>query len=118
MSAGVAAARPSPIQASSTELAAVVARAGEAEAEAAGDRGLGPAGVGRAVVARVAPQRAPAGGRRRAGAAKRGREEQERGEAGREPVDEVVEARGEAAEVADSAASGGRSCCPAVLIAL
>jgi hypothetical protein len=75
-----------------------VARPGEAQAEAAGHGRLRPAGVGRAVPRRVPPHRAPALCGRRPEQECR-HEDQQGGEPGGQPVDEVVEARGAPAKV-------------------
>ncbi len=57
-SAGVASARPSPIQPSSTRVAAIDPRPGQPQAQRAGHRRLRPAGIGRAVPARIPAHRA------------------------------------------------------------
>ena len=74
--------------------AVVDARAGEPDAERAGHRGLGPAGIGRAVMAGVADARSIAPPRRAAPRRQRGGQHEPEG---REPrgrqVHEIVEAR-------------------------
>ena len=113
MSAAVASRRPLPMRASSTVDAAIDPRAGEREAERAGERGLGISGIGRAMTAGIADDGAPRLGRSGTAAERGGANDQQRGEPRRRQVDEIVEPRGGPSErlvargaVADHAVGG------------
>ena len=80
--------------------AAVDARTRQRQTERARHRRFRPAGVGRAVTAGVAHDRPPGAGRGGVLAQRRGRDDQQRGQARGRQIDQVVEPRRRIAEVA------------------
>ncbi len=87
------------------------ARSGELEAERAGHRRFGPAGVGRAVTRRIAPYGARRVPRRGARRQRGGQNQPQRGKTRRRQIDEIVEPRRRPAERCVAFILDGRSCC-------